>query len=79
MAKLKSIGETIREARQAAGLTIAQVALAIGASWLSVQRYETSARIPPWETIEAISAACGVDADAVFGKFFKLHRVFSRK
>lgn len=60
-----SVGKRIRAAREAAGMTQAEVAKALGVSEASIRLYELGKRKPNPEIIERIAAAVGIDVQAL--------------
>ena len=59
---MQTIGDRIKAAREAAGLTQQQLADAVeaGGGRQQVSNWENSRRAPRLETLERIAAACGV-------------------
>lgn len=57
-------GFRLRELRERAGLTQAQLADAVGVKVLAVTRWERGEREPGWSNIVALAAALGVDCTA---------------
>ena len=60
-----SVGKRIRAAREAAGMTQAEVAKALGVSEASIRLYELGKRKPNPEVLERIAAAVGIDVQAL--------------
>ena len=60
-----SVGKRIRAAREAAGMTQAEVAKALGVSEASIRLYELGKRKPNTEVLERIAAAVGIDVQAL--------------
>ena len=54
------VGSVLREARERAGLSQADVAAMAGTSQSAVARYETSAAVPSMSTLDRLLATCGV-------------------
>jgi transcriptional regulator with XRE-family HTH domain len=61
--KTPTIAQTIRQAREAAGLTQEEAARRAGYSRSMWGRYEAGQRVPPPRSIPGIMAALGVRAD----------------
>lgn len=59
-----SVGKRLRAAREAAGMTQAEVAKRLGVSESSIRLYELGKRQPNDEILERIAAAVGVDPQA---------------
>ena len=60
-----SVGKRIRAASEAAGMTQAEVAKALGVSEASIRLYELGKRKPNPEVLERIAAAVGIDVQAL--------------
>lgn len=56
----------LRETRQAAGLSQAQLAARVGMSAIMVSRYEVSARNPPLDVMIRMADTLGIDTRALF-------------
>jgi transcriptional regulator with XRE-family HTH domain len=56
---MESLGELVREARLAAGLSQRALARRAGTSQPAVARYESGAASPSWETLQRLAGACG--------------------
>jgi transcriptional regulator with XRE-family HTH domain len=54
---LRTLGDCLRAARRAAGLTLKEVAARIGYSWVVVQRWEKNVCLP---SLEVLLRLCGV-------------------
>jgi len=61
----KSFGDRLLSLREKAGLSRGQLADAADISRESVRLYETGARRPTWEAVQAIAAALKVPTDAL--------------
>ena len=62
---LSVFARRLRTLRQAAGLTIADLAEASGLAWTTVQSAESGARADPrWSTVVALAEGLGVSTDA---------------
>jgi transcriptional regulator with XRE-family HTH domain len=59
-------GSALRQRRRSAGLTVSQLAAAIGRSEASVQHYQSGHTLPPTAAVLALSAALGVEPGALF-------------
>ena len=57
--ELRRFGKELRAARQAAGLTLAQVAERAGVSHMTVSRTELGQRNPRWSVMHALAHALG--------------------
>lgn len=62
-----TVGERIRSARKAAGLTQAQLAKKLGVPYQSVGQWERGTRNPKYETLERIAAALETSASELMG------------
>jgi len=60
----KQFGGRLRELREQAGLTQAQLATAAGVQRLAVARWEAGSREPGWSNVMALCQALGVDCTA---------------
>lgn len=63
----QAIGEQIKEARKAAGLTQAQLAEAIGVSRVQVTYYERGTQWPNVQRLVKICKTLGASADRILG------------
>ena len=66
-----SVGKRIRAAREAAGMTQAEVAKALGVSEASIRLYELGKRKPNPEVLERIAAAVGIEDPNYFSVCFR--------
>lgn len=57
------LGESLRDARDSAGMTLADASAAIGVTIMTIQRYEKAERKATVETIRKLCSAYSVDAD----------------
>jgi transcriptional regulator with XRE-family HTH domain len=57
----------LAEARERAGLSREQVAVAIGRSWATVRAYELGASTPPADVLVALSLLLGASVDRLLG------------
>lgn len=64
---MSDIGERIRVAREAAGLSQYTLAVACGVQTGQVWRWEKGRAVPSAVTIGAVARALGVSADALIG------------
>ncbi len=59
MTEPASYGAKLRQFREDAGLTQEQLAAAIGATWMTIHRYETDQRLPRWDDVLRIATELG--------------------
>lgn len=57
---MTALGEALRVARRAKGITQAELAERIGITQAALSRYENDLREPSQETVDAFAAALGV-------------------
>jgi transcriptional regulator with XRE-family HTH domain len=62
---LRTLGDRLRAARRAAGLTLKEVASKIGYSWVVIQRWETNVCLPGLEVLLRLCSAYGVSFEIV--------------
>ena len=62
------VGNALRDARDAAQMTLAEVAKKMGVTTMTIQRYEKAERKATVETIRKLCAIYGVDADSFMQK-----------
>jgi len=60
----QEFGRRLRELREQAGLTQAQLGEKIGVGWLAVSRWENGTREPGWGNVKALADALGVSCEA---------------
>lgn len=66
--RTEAIRARIKQAREDSGLTMKQVARAIGVAHdVTIARYESGVREPDWDTLERIAAATGKPLPWFFG------------
>ena len=65
-----TLGEHIREVRERAGMTQAELGKKVGVSGVAIMRYEKGSRQPRFEQLEAIAAALEVPVTALMGYVF---------
>jgi transcriptional regulator with XRE-family HTH domain len=58
---IESLGENIKSAREASGLTQAELGKLIGVTGVAIMRYEKGLREPKLETLQKIASALKVD------------------
>ena len=59
------LGDRLRRARQAQGLTLSQVGAALGVSHAAVSRWETGRRAPSLRLLQRLAAVLGVAPGAL--------------
>ncbi|WP_080058936.1 helix-turn-helix domain-containing protein [Spirosoma aerolatum] len=62
----KRIGQKIREARKAKGLTLKELGVKVGVSESVMSRYEVGGQNLTIETLQKVADALGVNFDATF-------------
>jgi transcriptional regulator with XRE-family HTH domain len=62
---LKTLGDRLRAARRAAGLTLKQVAATIGYSWVVIQRWEKNVCLPGLEVLLGLCDVYGISFEIV--------------
>jgi transcriptional regulator with XRE-family HTH domain len=62
---LKTLGDRLRAARRAAGLTLKQVAAKIGYSWVVIQRWEKNVCLPGLEVLLGLCDVYGISFEIV--------------
>ena len=62
---LKTLGDRLRAARRAAGLTLKEVAAKIGYSWVVIQRWEKNACLPGLEVLLGLCDVYGISFEIV--------------
>ncbi len=67
LAVVNNLGNRIREARNAAGLTQPQMAESLGLSLRTYQKYEEGSRRPPLDTLVNIALKLHVSTDWLLG------------
>ena len=65
--KIPSIGENIKSIRIQKGITQKDLAIKIGKSYSSIQKYELDLAIPPLPVVERLADALGVDKFEIYG------------
>ncbi|MGN0290923.1 MAG: helix-turn-helix domain-containing protein [Lachnospiraceae bacterium] len=74
------IGEKIKRARKASGLTQREMAKKLGLAYSTYSNYENNHREPDLDTINKICAILGIDKDALFYDFLSTDEIeFSKK
>lgn len=63
MPKPKPFGATLKQLREAAGMSVAQLAALAGMNRESVRLYEAGGRAPTWKAVQALAKALGVTTD----------------
>lgn len=58
-------GASLRRLREAAGLSVQQLAERAGLDRQSVYNYEAGTRRPTWDAVQQLAAALGVPTDAL--------------
>jgi transcriptional regulator with XRE-family HTH domain len=62
---LRTLGDRLRAARRAAGLTLKEVASKIGYSWVVIQRWEKNVSLPGLEVLLRLCTVYGVSFEIV--------------
>lgn len=62
---LQTLGDRLRAARRAAGLTLKQVASEIGYSWVVIQRWEKNVALPGLEVLLRLCGVYGISFEIV--------------
>ena len=59
-AHVRTLGDRLRAARRASGLTLKQVAVSLGCSWMAIERWEKNRHLPGIPLLLRMSALYGV-------------------
>lgn len=71
------LGESLRDARDLANMTLSDVAKSVGVTTMTIQRYEKAERKATVETVRKLCAVYGVDADELMQHSIDRFRSFS--
>lgn len=71
------LGESLRDARDSAEMTLADAAAAIGVTTMTIQRYEKAERKATVETVRKLCSAYSVDADELMQRAIDRFRSLS--
>jgi transcriptional regulator with XRE-family HTH domain len=68
MASVGTLGDRIREARKARGLSQERLAVDLGVSWSTVNRYESGKHVPSLNRLRLIADVLEVDVADLMGR-----------
>ena len=69
-----TIGRRIQAWREASGLSIGELAAAVGVTWPAVRQWEKGWSNPTAANIEKVAAACGADMPKFWGRMPRARR-----